>query len=128
MLNFSNFHNILSDPFMQLFQRKGVNQDITIENQQLFSMNQLLDMEANELSQHVFKLVMRSDSMHLLSDGNHSSQSEMYLQNKLKDCEVFKGINVENIPEFKYLQVKKKNINGQTTLQFLDITSDIFYT
>jgi hypothetical protein len=40
---------------------------------------------------------------------------------------VFQDIDVDNIPNFNYFQIKKKTVDGRTTLQFLDISADIFY-
>lgn len=91
-----------------------------------YSLLQLLSMSQNELSQMVFQF--NNKPTELLNDANDFTE----IQEALVGCQQFRDVEKENIPSYKFFQIKKstRETNDgtrRTTLQLIDISAKIFY-
>lgn len=92
-----------------------------------FSIYEILKLSQNQLSKMVF---MFSDKRaDLLKDQAESTE----LQAELHKCKLFKKVEKELVPKYRFFQIKKSEdtetyeTQNRFTIQFIDISADIFY-
>ena len=98
----------------------------TNQVQTQFSLLEMLNMKQNDISSRVF--MFNDKAKDLFNSANEFSE----IQSAIKGCSQFKGLDLENIPTFKYFQIKRNMTVTQEgkerfTMQFIDISAKIFY-
>jgi hypothetical protein len=86
----------------------------------------MLNMKQNDISQRVFMFSDKSED--LFNSANEFSE----IQAAIKGCSQFRGLDLENIPTYKFFQIKRNMTitpegTQRFTLQFIDISAKIFY-
>lgn len=87
---------------------------------------EMIQFENNDLSQKIF--MFENKNGNLVQENKKSNK----IQEALRKCSLFNGMDIENIPNFRFFQIKKHMVTTEDgikryTIQFIDISAKVFY-
>ena len=109
---------------------KGSNRPLTSQGSSnavvKYSIMDMLAYENNDLCQRIFMFENKGGK--LVTDKNEHNQ----IQQALQECSIFEGLDIQNVPSYRFFQIKKHMVTTEDgtqrfTLQFIDISAKVFY-